>query len=146
MQYTSEEMNEIESNETIDIISITRIMNTESHRFSTQELKSINNRWENFRRAVIDSRKSQYVICNCETVIKYNRLTGTNGLKRHKCIGSRSPNQPSIESNFIKKLPINEIKSKIADSAAIMCSKDLHLFEMIPFESFYCMHDLVQSK
>jgi len=50
-------MNEIESNETIDKISITRIMKTESHRFTTQELKSINNRWENFRRVVIDSRE-----------------------------------------------------------------------------------------
>jgi hypothetical protein len=130
----SEETNEIESKETIDKISITRIMKTESHRINTQELKSINNRWENFRRVVIDSRESQYVICNCETIIKYNRLIGTNGLKRHKC--SRSPNQPSIESYFIKKLSINEMKSKIADSAAIMCAKDLRPFSFVEKDGF----------
>jgi hypothetical protein len=103
-------MDEIESNEKINKTSIKRIIKNENHRFTTQEVKSTNNSRENFRRVVIDSRETEYVICNCETIIKFNRLTGTNGLKRHKCVGSRSPNQPSIDSHVIKKLPVNEMK------------------------------------
>jgi DNA-directed RNA polymerase subunit M/transcription elongation factor TFIIS len=115
--------------------SISSLISVKSDRVKYIKVSGNSNAWKQFQRVLIDGKETLFVKCNsCNIIYKYDtRNCSTAVLAKHKC---STVDKNQMKLNFGLKVVSTELKSTVAESAALCCAIDMRPFNLINGKGF----------
>ena len=118
--------------------NLVKLINEKSDKISFTSIESKVVCLDTYKRVLNNNIKTDYVMCDkCKHLIKFNRNSGSNGVKRHTCIPNSLQSNESILRHLYKpSTSESHIKSDLTETLVLFIARDMRPINIIKGEGF----------